>query len=371
MTGTIEFQQTSAELSVVLAGEITKATVPALWAELLAHAKMPHPAQLSIDVSAVSHYDLAGLILIDSIPSFFSAPKPVIQGADQALLDGLKRVEPEVKKAETLEKKKIFASIPSDMGRATLFIVDQVCQNLIYTGAVCHFLWQAIRRPKLLRWRDVFRVMEDTGPNALPIIALLGFIIGLILSFQASVQLQKFGATIFVVNLVGISLVRELSALFTAIILAGRTASSFAAEIGTMKVNQELDALSTMGLSSVRFLVIPRVIAVTLMLPLLSIFMSFFGLLGCAVFMRATEVPWEIFLRQLEGAVTMGDFWGGLFKAVVFGILVAAIGCANGLKTGNGASAVGQSTTRAVVGTIVTLIVVDGLFAVLFYCLSL
>lgn len=371
MTGTIEFQQSSDDLSVVLAGDVSKVTVPALWAELLAYAKTSRARELSIDVSAVSSYDLAGLVLIDSIAGFFSVAKPVIRGADQALLAGLKRVEPEIKKADALKKKKILASIPGDVGRATLFIVDQVYRNLIYTGEVCHYLFQALRRPKLLRWRDVFRVIEDTGPNALPIIALLGFIIGLILSFQASVQLQKFGATIFVVNLVGISLVRELSALFTAIILAGRTASSFAAEIGTMKVNQELDALSTMGLSSVRFLVIPRVIAVTLMLPLLSIFMSFFGLLGCAVFMRSTEVPWEIFLRQLEGAVTMGDFWGGLFKAAVFGVLVAAIGCANGLKTGNGASAVGQSTTRAVVGTIVTLIVVDGLFAVIFYCLSL
>lgn len=372
MSAKLSLTAQASALEIHIEGAVVQSTVPDLWATLQSKAAS-HYQSLSINLAGVKEYDLAGAVFIDNIKNFFSLEVQAVTQATeglQSLLDDLKpEVEAEIKKKLVRPKK--WSSIPADIGRAGVALGNEIYRNLIYTGEVCHYLWVVIRKPRLLRWRDVMRVIEQTGPNALPIIALLGFIIGLILSFQASIQLERFGATIFVVNLVGIGLTRELSGLLTAVILAGRTASSFAAEIGTMKVNQELDALSTMGLSSVRFLVVPRVIAVTLMLPILSVFMSFFGILGCGVFMAATGTPWAIFLSQLESAVTLGDFWGGLFKALIFGVFVAAIGCANGLKTGVGASAVGESTTRAVVGCIVTLIIIDGIFAILFYSAGL
>jgi phospholipid/cholesterol/gamma-HCH transport system permease protein len=191
------------------------------------------------------------------------------------------------------------------------------------------------------------------------------------MAFQSAIPMREFGADIYVANLIGLSMLRELGPLLTAIILAGRSGSAFAAELGTMKVSEELDALVTMGLEPVDFLVVPRLIAAVAMTPLLSIWAGFLGLVGGAVVMRSLGFPFVTYVIQVESAVTVSDMISGLSKAFVFGIVVAAIGCLRGLQTRSGASAVGQSTTRAVVSGLVLITIVDGVFAVVFYYLGI
>jgi phospholipid/cholesterol/gamma-HCH transport system permease protein len=194
---------------------------------------------------------------------------------------------------------------------------------------------------------------------------------GLILAFQSAVPMRRFGAEIFVADLVGISMVRELGALMTAILLAGRTGAAFAAEIGTMHVNQEVDALTTMGLDPVRFLVVPRVLAALLMTPLLTLFAMLVGLLGGAITMQSFSIPFVTFFKEADSAVNTTDFMAGFVKSFVFAVLIAGIGCMRGLQTAAGASAVGDSATRAVVSGIILLVVVDGVFAVVYFLLDI
>jgi len=242
---------------------------------------------------------------------------------------------------------------------------------LTFVGELTVTLLRAARHPRLVRWSDAWLSAERVGVDALPIIALIGFLLGLILAFQSAIPMRRFGAEIFVANLIGVSMIREMGPLITAIILAGRSGSAFAAELGTMKVREEIDALTTMGLEPVRFLVVPRVLAAVTMTPLLAVFANLFGLIGGAVVMRSLGFPLVTYVNQILSALTVGDLLGGLFKSLVYGIVVAGIGCLRGLQTKTGASAVGQSATSAVVSGIVLIAIVDGGFAVVFYALGL
>jgi phospholipid/cholesterol/gamma-HCH transport system permease protein len=227
------------------------------------------------------------------------------------------------------------------------------------------------RRRRQIRITDLMRLIDESGVRAIPLVLLLGYLIGLILAFQSSIPLRRFGADIFVVNLVSLSLVRELGPLLSAVILSGRTGSAFAAELGTMKVNEELAALETMGISTTTMLVLPRMAAAVLVMPVMTLLLDLAGLCGMVTVMMAFGFPLTAVTTQLLRAVHGGDLWGGLFKAVCFGAAVAAIGCRAGLSTGVGPRAVGQSATAAVVGGIVATVIMDGLFAVAFYRLGL
>ena len=205
----------------------------------------------------------------------------------------------------------------------------------------------------------------------MPIVALISFLLGVILAFQSAIPMKKFGAEIFVADLIGLAMLRELGPLMTAILLAGRSGAAFAAEIGTMKVNQEVDALTTMGLDPVRFLVTTRVIAAVLMTPLLTLFADLVSLIGGAMTLQSFAIPFVTFIHEVEGIVDFSDFMAGFVKSFVFAILIAGIGCLRGLQTSAGASAVGDSATRAVVSGIILLVIVDGIFAVIYFFLDI
>ncbi len=222
-----------------------------------------------------------------------------------------------------------------------------------------------------MRWKDVWYTCEQVGVNALPIVALISFLLGIILAFQAAVPMRQFGAELFVADLVGLSILRELGPLMTAILLAGRSGAAFAAEIGTMKVNEELNALTTMGLDPVRFLVVTRILAALLMMPLLTLFADLIGILGGAITMITFNIPIVSFLHEVDSLVDVKDLLAGLAKAPVFAVLIAGVGCLRGLQTQTGASAVGISATRAVVSSIVLLVVVDGMYAFVYYLLDI
>jgi phospholipid/cholesterol/gamma-HCH transport system permease protein len=219
---------------------------------------------------------------------------------------------------------------------------------------------------------DLLHAFEVTGVGALAIVALINFLVGAVLAFVGAVQLQPFGAAVYVANLVAIAVTRELGALMTGIVMAGRTGAAFAAVLGTMSANEEVDALRTMGLRPIEFLVLPRVLATALMMPALVAYADLLGLLG-GLFVGVTTLrlgPDE-YLRQTRGALGLSHVWIGLGKSVVFGIVVALTGCYYGLRSGRDAAAVGVAATKAVVMGIVLVVVADAAFTVLLHVVGL
>jgi phospholipid/cholesterol/gamma-HCH transport system permease protein len=219
---------------------------------------------------------------------------------------------------------------------------------------------------------DLLLLIQQAGAQALPIVTLISFLVGVILAFVGAVQLQQFGAQIYVADLVGIAMIREMGAMMTGIIMAGRTGAAFAAQLGTMKVTQEIDAFTTMGFSPLEFLVLPRVIALVLMMPLLCLYSDFVGVLGGAVIgVGMLDLSWLTYMRETANAIRLTDLLGGVFKSAVYGVLIALSGCLRGMQCGNSSSAVGDAATSAVVTGIVAIVVACGVFAVVFYVLGI
>jgi phospholipid/cholesterol/gamma-HCH transport system permease protein len=244
---------------------------------------------------------------------------------------------------------------------------------------VIRFLGEAtLAFGRLLRGRARFRqgdllaIMQEVGVQALPIISLISFLVGVILAFMGAIQLTQFGAQIFVANLVGIGMAREMAAMMVGIILAGRTGAAFAAQLGTMQVNEEIDALATLGLSPMEFLVLPRMLALILMTPLLCLYADLMGILGGALIgVTILDLPPITYLQQTQGAIRLIDFAGGLIKSAVYGAVVAIVGCLRGLQCGRSSAAVGLATTSAVVTSIVFIIVSMAVLTVVYNVLGI
>ncbi len=242
--------------------------------------------------------------------------------------------------------------------------------GIAFLGEAVVALTKLPSRRRMWRWAEFLRIADEAGVRAVPLALLLGALMGLILSFQSLIPLRRFGADLYVSNLVAVSLLRELGPLLAAIILAGRTGSAFAAEIGTMKVNEEIDALVVLGLDPMTMLVLPRLVAATLVTPALTILLELAGMAGMIMVLDGFGFPPVAVLAQVARWVRPRDLWGGLFKAAVFGAVIAAIGCRAGLATGKGPRAVGVSATAAVVGGIVASVVLDGVFALVYWKLG-
>ncbi len=245
-------------------------------------------------------------------------------------------------------------------------------QMLTFLGENVLALGKLIRGKAQFRWSDTFLVMQECGPQALGIVALINFLVGLILAFVGAVGLKQFGAAIFVADMVAIGTVREMGCLMTGIILCGRTGAAFAAQLGTMKVNQEISAFQTFGISPIEFLVLPRMIALILMMPLLCVFadaIAIFG--GFFVSVSLLDITATEYLTRTVDAITLKSFLLGIGKGSFFGFLVAYTGCLRGMQCGNNAAAVGEATTRAVVAGITAIIASDGIFAVICNALDL
>jgi phospholipid/cholesterol/gamma-HCH transport system permease protein len=227
-------------------------------------------------------------------------------------------------------------------------------------------LLKLVRRRARFRWADTFLVMQQCGPEALAIVALINFLVGLILAFVGTLQLARFGATIYSADLVAIATVREMGCLMTGIIMCGRTGAAFAAQLGTMRVNQEIEAFQTFGISPFEFLVLPRFLALVLMMPLLCVFADLIAILGgFTVSTLMLEVSPALYLRRTVEAISLTSFLLGIGKGTFFGMLIALTGCQRGMQCGTNAAAVGQATTLAVVTGITAIIASDGVFAVL------
>jgi len=261
--------------------------------------------------------------------------------------------------------------ILDQIGRDALGLFAE-SRSLDYLGDVAVATGAAVRSPRSLNWPDVWRVMDRAGADAVPILALLTFLIGLVTGFQAAIQLKQFGANIFVADLVALSITRELGPLMTAIILAGRSGAAFAAELGTMRVSEEVDALVTLGLDPYRFLVLPRVLALLVVAPLLTFLAALCGILGgLLVALLTLDVTVNSYLRETQSALELWDVGSGLVKSVAFGLVIALIACQRGLAASGGAEGVGRATTSAVVTSLFAIVLMDALFTVLFNAFGL
>lgn len=361
-------------VTVRITGRLDATTTGAAWREATRALGRTKPSRVLLDASGITYCDGAGAALLLELQRRQTEAGGELAIRDlqpefQSLLDLYGRTPIEPPAPGTAEAE--AAPILERVGRACVRAWEAVRTLLTFVGELAVALLQAALHPRQVRWKDAWLTAERAGVDALPIIGLIGFLLGLIMAFQSAIPMRQFGADIYVANLIGLSMLRELGPLLTAIILAGRSGSAFAAEIGTMKVKEEIDALTTMGLEPVRFLVVPRVIAAVAITPVLAIFADLFGLIGGAVVMRSLGFPLVTYVHQIQSSVVPRDMLGGLAKALVFGLVVAAIGCLRGLQTTTGATAVGESTTSAVVSGLILITIVDGVFAVVFYYLGI
>lgn len=258
------------------------------------------------------------------------------------------------------------------IGRAQIYALQQAYELIGFFGLVAFETVATILKPRRLRVAALFRQVEETGVNALPIVGLLSFLIGVVVAYQGADQLRQFGIEVFTVNLLGVGILRELGGLMAAIIVAGRSGSAFTAQLGTMKVNEELDAIETSGLNTIEVLVLPRLLGLMITLPLLTFYSNIMGLIGGMVmcyFDLSITIP--AFLEQLRGAVVGWTFWVGLIKAPVFAFIIGLVGCYQGLHVERNAASVGALTTRAVVESIFLVIAADAAFSILFSMLGI
>jgi phospholipid/cholesterol/gamma-HCH transport system permease protein len=348
-----------------LEGQLTARTATSIWRSAL-EALESHPDRpIVIDASELEYADTVGFAMLFDLRR---QKRPADAGvAFQRLPPNLARMLEQYNAAEFAVPVPVHRHVGTleQVGRATAAQL-QLLKELFGFLSICRrSLVRCVSRRGVVIWADVFDLATEVGAHAVPIVLLVGFLMGVIIAFEVGLVAKQFGATIFVVNGVGKAMLRELAALMTAIVLAGRTGAAFAAQIATQRVNEELNAISTFGLDPIEFLVLPRLIAATLVVPLLAVLADGVGLFGGALVMSTTfDMSYLQFYSQLLKAVTAHDFIVGIVKAAVFGLTIAVIGCQRGFRTGAGPASVGLSATGAVVASIVAVVVIDGIFAV-------
>ena len=359
-------------VTITIVGRLDSTSTSSIWQKAMDALEEASSKSVVVDTAGVDYCDGTGIgLLVElTLRQRKAGGQLEITGLRtefQRLMDMFDPAEFE----KTQIEKPYKARLPEEVGRAAFTIWDNIRSQITFLGELIVALVSAVGNPRRVRWKDAFLIAETGGVNALPIIALISFLIGLIMAFQAAIPMRQFGAEIFVADLIALSTLRELGPLMTAIVMAGRTSAAFAAELGTMKVNEEIDAMSTMGLDPVRFLVVTRVIAILIMMPLLTIFANLLGIIGGSVVLLSLGYPLVTYVDRIIISASYGDLLGGLVKSLAFGLIVAGIGCSRGLQTKTGASAVGVSTTKAVVSGFILIIITDGIFSVVYFYLGI
>lgn len=352
---------------LALTGRWTVAHIGAVEPQLRA---LPGGAGLTVDLSRIERIDTIGAWLVHRLMRDHQGT--TLTGASEdatRLIEQVGAADPDVK-IRPDPGPRMTARL-EEIGRGVVGAIDTLGNFLAFLGKTLVTLAQTIFSRRSFRWNSIVHQMDVVGVNALGIVGLLSFLVGIVLAQQGAVQLRQFGAEVFVVNLIGRSTVRELGILLTAIMVAGRSGSAFAAQIGSMKLNEEIDAMRTIGLSAFEVLVLPRVIATALMMVLLGFYGSMMAIIGGGLFCwLSLDMPVVTFVQRLQEVVPIADFWIGLFKAPIFGAIIAVTGCFQGMQVSGNAESVGQRTTAAVVQSIFLVIVLDAFFAVFFTALG-
>jgi phospholipid/cholesterol/gamma-HCH transport system permease protein len=329
----------------------------------------------TIDLTAVGLLDTMAALVITRLGRRIEATgaKLEIRVADPAHRSLLEQVEQVRIPPPPRKRMSVLFERLEQIGKWAVLMATDTRDLLGFFGELCVVLFRIARNPRRLRFVSMIANMQSVGLNAVPIVGLMSFLIGVVLAYQGADQLRNFGAEVFTVNLLTISVLREIGILMTAIIIAGRSGSSFTAQIGTMKINQEIDAMRTMGLDPMELLVVPRVLALALTLPLLGFYADCMGLLGGALMCRLNlGIGFDAFLNQMNQVLQSYPtaLWAGLVKAPVFAVVIALVGCFHGLEVSGSAESVGQRTTISVVQAIFIVIVLDAIFSVVFSALK-
>lgn len=353
-----------------LAGSVTLAEGGTLWHAL--QRALAGEGTVSLDLAGVERLDGGGAALLAAAAAAhvrrgglveFSGAKPetarLLAMYDCARGRPCERTEPAP------------PGLLHEVGEFTVEALATVRAILAFFGDLVVGLWQAVRHPRTVHFGEFGLLVERAGTDGLPIVVLINFLVGAILGLQGAIQLHRFGGDPFLANLVGLSIVRELGPLMTAILVTGRSGASYAAELGTMTVNEEVDALRTLGQDPQRFLVFPRVLALVLVVPVLTMVGDLVGSVGgLAIAMSYLDQPAVVYLQSLERAVDLGDVGTGLLKSVFFAVAIGLIACQRGLATRGGAAGVGRSTTSAVVVVVFALVLLDAVFTWVFSLLD-
>ena len=338
---------------------------------------VPQGQQVTVDLSGVDRLDSTGAWLLLRTEHEFAA-----RGNTVELSNLQPRFEPLLAQVRArgvteplphpLPSHHTFVGFLARVGRVTLVLLKRLYDILSFTGLVMVTILKLLRQPRRLRLVATLVQMEQVGLDAMPIVGLLSFLIGVVMAYQGADQLRRFGAEIYTVNLLGVSILRELGVLMSAIIIAGRSGSAFTAQIGTMQVNEEIDAMRTLGLDPIEVLVLPRLFGLGITLPLIVFYADFMGLLGGALMSWIVlDISIPTFITQLQGAVSEGTLWVGVLKAPFFAAIIAQVGCYEGLNVTRSAESVGKLTTQSVVESIFFVIVTDAAFSIIFSVLKI
>lgn len=375
--GDLEWRHQSDRLTIEAGGGWVFDHLPSLdqqYAKVLEEAERLGGGVAEIGLRGVTSMDTSGAWLLHQLEARlatlgWTVDMPMHDHRHRALLAEVQRTAFHVPAEPPVPGGLVL--VVASLGKATIDAAIEGARLLSFFGWTVATLARSLVHPSRLRLTSLTHHLEQTCLNALPIVGLIAFLIGIVMAYQGADQLRRFGAEIFTVDLVGVSILREIGILLTAIVVAGRSGSAFTAEIGAMAVNQEIDALKTLGLDVVEVLVLPRMMALMIALPLLAFFADILGLFGGGL------MAWVVlgitpaqFLSQLASAIEPSTFWVGIIKAPVFAFLIALVGCYQGLLVSGGADSVGRHTTKSVVVGIFLVIVFDALFSILFSILG-
>ena len=368
-TGELLFEQPSDEtLRVILSGPWKLGRdLPSADAVKQKAKDAPALRDIGIDAQGLADWDTGLLIFLADIWKFCAEEK--IRITSTGLPQGVKnllQLATAVPEKKDARKAEVRVSFLTNLGNEAVGFFRSSSDLLEFVGEATVAFLKLLRGKAQYRPTDLGLTIEACGAQALPIVTLISFLVGMILAFVGSIQLKMFGAEIYVANLVGVAMVRLMAAIMTGIVMAGRTGGAFAAQLGTMQVNQEIDALKTLGLSPMEFLVLPRMLALALMMPLLALYANVVGVLGgAAVAASIPNITLIQYYHQTTGAVSLWDLGIGLFSSAVFGVIVALSGCMRGMQCGRSASAVGDAATSAVVTAIVGIIVATAIITLI------
>ena len=365
-TATLDISAEADTLSLTLGGVLDLRTTPALL-DRLSRLQPPPSGLIRANLGGVTRMDDCGALVIMELSRMADAAQGRLQTENvpshvRDLLTFLRLDAPTPPPATP----RPAPGLLERFGEKTVQVADQAVDHVSFVGETVVTLASLLRHPGQLRLGDTISYMQKVGVDALPIVGLISFLLGLIMAFMSAVQLQQFGANIYVASLVALSMVRELGPIMTAIIVAGRSGSAFAAEIGTMKVSEEVDALITMGFKPSMFLVAPKIIASALVVPFLALFSNLFAIAGGLLIGVGTlNLTVSSYMTQTMNTLTIFDINWGIFKSVIFAVLISTVGCFKGYQVRGGAASVGQATTSAVVTSIFLVILVDSVLAVI------
>ena len=326
--------------------------------------------RFSVDLSDVGRFDTAAAFLVDRVACQQGRMDIEVQGGTDGmrqLIDQARALRPEPEEDVPPHESHGVVDLLERTGRTTSHLANEVIDSFAFFGETIVSMAMMLVRPARMRWSALVSVMEDSGLDAVPIVGFLSFFVGMVVAFIGATTLSEFGATIFTVELVGIAVLREFGVILTAVILAGRTNSAFTAQIGSMRMRQEIDAMNTLGLDPMDVLVVPRAYAMLIMTPILTVVAMLFGIGGGAfVSWVALDINPTVFFNRLQDLVPLQHFWVGISKAPVFGMVVALIGCRQGLLVGGSVQSLGRSTTKSVVQALFSIIVIDALCAIFY-----